>query len=253
MIKRFLLALIIVAGLVIESFAAQFGPPPGEFDYYVFSLSWQPFFCETHQNKKECKTWKEGDFDTKNLVLHGLWPSRFKDKKHSYDYCDVPDKTKRMDNASNWCRMGMPDLSQSTIDKLREVMPGYQSCLENHEWYTHGVCSGMEADMYFATAARFVKNVAGSELGTFLSSNVGKEVDFNDLVTAARQDYGDKAVTIRYICKHGMLSEVRMYLKKDLPEKEGISAELLLSPDASEKSTCPHTIRIDKFGKTDDE
>lgn len=251
MLRRFLLV-VMIASLATGAFAAQGGTQPGKFDYYVFSLSWQPAFCETHPDKKECNTWKEGDFDTKNLVLHGLWPSRFHDRKHSYGYCGVSNKVKKQDNSSNWCNMTFPDLSQSTIDKLKEVMPGYQSCLENHEWYKHGVCSGMEADSYFATAARFVENMADTGLGTFLSSNVGKDVELGDLQAAARRDYGDKAANIRYICQNGMLGEVRMYLKKALPEHAGITADLLIAPDASEKSNCGKQVRIDTFGTVDD-
>ncbi|OGU15941.1 MAG: hypothetical protein A2076_04660 [Geobacteraceae bacterium GWC2_53_11] len=245
---RFILALIMIAMMATGTFAAQSGPVPGKFDYYVFSLSWQPAFCESHQDKKECNTWKEGDFDTKNLVLHGLWPSQNGDKKHTYGYCNVSKQIKSLDTASNWCNMPFPKLSPTTIDTLGVVMPGYQSCLENHEWYKHGVCSGLDADTYFATAARFVEGVATTRLGAVISANVGNSVASSDLTAAAQQDFGDKSGTLRFICQNGMLSEVRFYLKKDLPAQGGISADMLVTPDASEKSSCPSTIEIDRFG-----
>jgi ribonuclease T2 len=237
-----------IAMMVSGAFAAQSGPVPGKFDYYVFSLSWQPAFCESHQGKKECNTWKDGDFDTKNLVLHGLWPSQNGDKKHTYGYCNVSADIKKLDNASNWCAMPFPSLSSSTIDTLNVVMPGYQSCLENHEWYKHGVCSGMDADSYFATASRFVEGIATTKLGAVVTAHVGGEVALNDLTAAAAQDYGDKSGTLRFICQNGILNEVRLYLKKDLPDQGGITADLLVSPDASEKSSCSGTVRIDQFG-----
>lgn len=245
---RFLLTLTLIAIMVSGAAAAQSGPEPGKFDYYVFSLSWQPAFCETHQDKKECNTWKEGDFDTKNLVLHGLWPSQNGDKNHTYGYCGVPANIRKLDNASDWCKMPFPELSQATIDKLNVVMPGYQSCLENHEWYKHGVCSGMDADLYFATASRFVEGIAATKLGNFISANVGKDLETSDLIAAAAQDFGDRSGTLRFICQNGMLGEVRMYLKTGLPSQGGISADMLVNPDASEKSSCSGKIRIYQFG-----
>ncbi|NJD90568.1 MAG: hypothetical protein FIA91_03490 [Geobacter sp.] len=245
---RFFAVLMLLALLVSGAGAAQSGPTPGKFDYYVFSLSWQPAFCSSHQGKKECNTWKEGDFDTKNLVLHGLWPSQNNDKKHSYGYCNVPANIKALDNASNWCSMPFPKLSSATVAKLSEVMPGYQSCLENHEWYKHGSCSGMDADPYFDTAARFVEGIATTKLGAVISAHVGGEVAFGELTAAAEQDFGDKAGTLRYICKSGALNEVRLYLQKELPEQGGITRELLVSPDASEKNSCTGNISIEQFG-----
>ena len=245
----FLLTLTLIVIWFSAAVAAQSGPQPGKFDYYVFTLSWQPAFCESHQSKKECNTWQEGDFDTKNLVLHGLWPSQNGDKKHTYGYCNVSKQIKSQDNASNWCSMPFPKLSSATVDKLNVVMPGYQSCLENHEWYKHGICSGMDADNYFATAARYVEGIATTQLGSLLSANVGKTVTVNDLVAAAVMDFDDKSNTLRFICQNGMLSEVRLYLKKDLPAEGGISTDMLIMPDASEKSSCSGNISIDQFDR----
>lgn len=220
----------------------------GEFDYYVFSLSWQPTFCATHQGKKECKTMQKGDFATKNLVLHGLWPSRTGDEKHAYGYCNVPNTIRKHDNANGWCEMPFPQLSRDTIKQLGTVMPGYQSCLENHEWYKHGTCSGMSPDNYFATAARFVKGVAATNLDEFIGDNAGKEVAMGDMAAAAAKDFKGNSGTLRYICQGDMLSEIRLYLKKDLPEDGSITDTLLVAPEASERSSCPDTVRISTFG-----
>ena len=247
-VRKLILLLALLCGLSSAANAAQPSPQSGKFDYYVFSLSWQPSFCETHQDKKECNTWKQDDFDTKNLVLHGLWPSKYNDNAHRYGYCGVSASIKKLDNASNWCSMAFPDLSQGTIDQLNVAMPGYQSCLENHEWYKHGVCSGLEADSYFATAASFTENFADTKLGALISSNVGKTVGLDAVMGAAQQDFGGQAVNLRYFCQSGTLSEVRLYLKKALPEDGKISADLLVAPDKTEKSTCPKSVQIDQFG-----
>jgi ribonuclease T2 len=244
---RFFMTLMLIAMMVSGAFAAQSGPQPGDFDNYAFSLSWQPTFCETHHDKKECNSWKSGDFDTKNLVLHGLWPNKKNDKKHNYGFCNVSPEIKTQDKNGMWCQMPDLQLSQKTTDTLNSVMPGYQSCLQNHEWYKHGTCTDMKPDEYFTTAARFVEGFAATRLGALLSANVGKTVMFSNLTTAAKEDYGDKAVNLRFICQNGMLSEVRMYLSRELPKDGGITAAMLVSPGDKEKTSCSGNIRIDQF------
>lgn len=248
---RFFLTLMLIVMMVSQAVAAQPGPQPGDFDNYVFSLSWQPAFCATHQDKKECNSWKPGDFDTQNLVLHGLWPNKNNDKKHKYGYCNVSSAIKRQDNASTWCRMPDLHLAEDTIDILNTVMPGYQSCLQNHEWYKHGTCTDMKPDEYFTTAARFVEGFAATRLGALISANVGENVLLDNLTTAAREDYGDRAAYLRFICQNGMLSEVRMYLGKELPKDGGITAAMLMNPGDKEKTSCSGNILIDQFGADD--
>src|SRR5262249_40589503 len=44
---------------------------PGQFDYYVLSLSWSPSFCETatgNARRQQCGT------RPFSFVVHGLWP-----------------------------------------------------------------------------------------------------------------------------------------------------------------------------------
>jgi ribonuclease T2 len=244
---RFFLTLTLIVMTLSGAIAAQPGPQPGDFDNYVFSLSWQPAFCESHQDKKECNSWKSGDFDTQNLVLHGLWPNKNNDKKHNYGYCNVSFEIRNQDNADTWCQMPDLQLAEETIDKLNMVMPGHQSCLQNHEWYRHGTCSEMEPDEYFSTAARFVESFATTQLGALLSANVGKRLMFSKLILAAQEDYDDKAANLRFICQNGMLSEVRMYLNKELPKDGGITAAMLVNPGDKERTSCSGNILIDQF------
>ncbi|KAH9181609.1 hypothetical protein AeNC1_016414 [Aphanomyces euteiches] len=44
----------------------------GSFDFYVFSQSWQPYFCTTG-NHRGCEN--PTDFMSSNLTIHGLWPN----------------------------------------------------------------------------------------------------------------------------------------------------------------------------------
>lgn len=242
--KRLLLSLVLAFSLLSTAGTALYAQQAGQFDYYVFSLSWQPAFCASHPDKKECISETPQRFDSQNMALHGLWPSVKGDKHHRYAYCGVSKRIKQQDDNDQWCQMPFPDIQQSTFEKLGEVMPGCQSCLQNHEWYKHGVCSGIRADDYFATSTRLAQSIAEANLGRFVTDNIGKNVRLGDIQAAAAQDFGDKSNMIRFICEHGMLSEVRLYLDKTLPVRGGIKPDMLVSPDAFEKNTCSGNFKI---------
>ncbi len=93
---------------------------PGQFDFYLLNLSWSPEFCATHGDSPECG---------RNLgfVVHGLWPQ---DTSGDYpQHCsDAPG----------------PSNPQADTD----IMP--TASLVEHEWETHGTCSGLGANDYFA-------------------------------------------------------------------------------------------------------
>src|ERR1700688_1282838 len=92
---------------------------PGQFDFYLLNLSWSPEFCATHGDSPECG---------RNLgfVVHGLWPQ---DANGDYpQHCsDAPGPTN----------------PQADTD----IMP--TASLVEHEWQTHGTCSGLGANDYF--------------------------------------------------------------------------------------------------------
>lgn len=235
-----------------SAFAGQDGSGKtvaGKFDSYVFSLSWQPAFCETKPDKKECVSQTADRYDAKNLVLHGLWPNKDADTNHTYGYCGVKPNVKKLDKASTWCKMPAPNLSADTKKNLAIYMPGYASCLERHEWYKHGTCSGLTADDYFTTAYSFVEEVAETNFGKFISANVGKTIDASDLLAEFEKDFGEgsrNAVSLYCVKKKGssLLSEVRMSLVNPLPEEGGLKAAILLS-ESGEEGGCPQDIFID--------
>lgn len=110
------------------------GARPGEFDFYVLSLSWSPSFCEDErtasENRQQCGRGKSFAF-----VVHGLWPQ--------YTGGDWP----------AFCRSNEPqrvpdDLARDTLD----IMPSFG--LIGHQWRKHGVCSGLSQDAYFALARK---------------------------------------------------------------------------------------------------
>ena len=92
---------------------------PGQFDFYLLNLSWSPEYCATHGSSPECGKGL-------GFVVHGLWPQ---DATGDYpeDCSDAP------------------GLSDPGSDK------DYPTAgLVEHEWQTHGTCSGLSAQAYFA-------------------------------------------------------------------------------------------------------
>ena len=100
---------------------------PGKFDYYLLVLSWAPEFCTTHASNassSECDPQRGFGF-----VVHGLWPEN---TDGSYP--------------TNCAPAG--PVEQNTVQHMLALMPARG--LIQHEWATHGTCSGLSAREYFA-------------------------------------------------------------------------------------------------------
>lgn len=94
--------------------------PTGNFDYYLFTLSWSPEYCHGHPNNSQCGGAHPG------FVVHGLWPQF---------------------NNGQWpsACSSAPGLSDPST--MLDIMPDPR--LIQHEWFTHGTCSGFTAGQYF--------------------------------------------------------------------------------------------------------
>ena len=101
--------------------------PPGEFDYYMLSLSWSPAFCLRSPGAPECNGSRRYGF-----ILHGLWPQN---ERGWPENCDGDRR--------------VPD---SVVDEIADLMPARG--LVFHEWTTHGTCSGLPVDEFFKLARR---------------------------------------------------------------------------------------------------
>lgn len=124
-----------LAGAIIAGFFAAVMPSgdaladgqPGDFDFYVLSLSWSPSFCEAEgQNGRsaECASGRPYAF-----IVHGLWPQY----EHGFP--------------RNCSAYGSVDgsLADGMLDLMAD--PG----LVRHEWQAHGTCSGLSPSAYFDT------------------------------------------------------------------------------------------------------
>ncbi|KAG9408621.1 hypothetical protein AC1031_020474 [Aphanomyces cochlioides] len=159
----------------------------GSFDFYVFSQSWQPYFCTTG-NYQGCEN--PTDFMSSSLTIHGLWPNY-----HSGGY-------------PSFC--GGSALTQSDIDQVGadsvaqywpDVKTGGWTFIAN-EWKKHGTCSGLDPASYIQAAINIE-----TQLGTpsIISSNVGSSVSYSDLLNA----YGTGNVALLCAGSDNALSEVR--------------------------------------------
>jgi len=104
-------------------------PVGSGFDYYLLNLSWSPEFCYSHPNAAECAAHA-------TFVLHGLWPQNY-DGTYPENCSKAP---------------GPADASA-----YKDIYPD-QDLLE-HEWSTHGTCSGLRADDFLATARSAYRSI----------------------------------------------------------------------------------------------
>jgi ribonuclease T2 len=100
---------------------------PGDFAYYLLSLSWSPAFCVASPAAAECNGPRRFGF-----IVHGLWPQYEQGwPEHCELHREVPDEVVR---------------------DVADVMPARG--LVYHEWSTHGTCSGLEPAQFFALVRR---------------------------------------------------------------------------------------------------
>lgn len=176
---------------------------------YVLAISWQPAFCQTHRTKPECKSQTEDRFDADHFTLHGLWP-----QPKSNIYCKVSKHIESLDKNKKWCELPKLCISESTLNALRVVMPGVESCLQRHEWYKHGSCYDDPVEVYYLEAMALMAQVNESVVREFFAANIGKSVTGKDIRDKFDEAFGSGAgarVTIG--CDDGMISELRLHLK----------------------------------------
>lgn len=92
------------------------------FDYYLLNLSWSPEYCHSHPSDIQCA-------QHSTFVLHGLWPEN-NDGTYPENCSNAP---------------GPADPSQYS-----DIYP--DAGLLQHEWKTHGTCSGLSPDAFFQLA-----------------------------------------------------------------------------------------------------
>jgi ribonuclease I len=72
------------------------------------------------------------------------------------------------------------DLEPALSLELRELMPGMADGLHEHEWRTHGGCSGLDDDDYYRRALDLARNVDAG-LSAKLTTLAGRETSAGEL------------------------------------------------------------------------
>jgi len=161
----------------------------GRFDYYLMSLSWSPSYCGAHPGEPE-QCAHEGF----GFVLHGLWPQNSDGSWPQHCSSDA-----------------QPDAA--TIEHTLAFMPSRH--LVEHEWQTHGSCTGLTPAVYFDLADRAFAGVKVP--ASMQTPQDPPSLSADEIVAAfaqANPGLDDRMITVE--CHEGSeLTEVRVCLNKE--------------------------------------
>ena len=161
------------------------------FDYYLLSLSWAPDFCATagsNANAAECGAGRKVAF-----VVHGLWPQG--SASRGPENC------------------GGSPVASAIVQTMLSYIP--TAGLIQHEWTTHGTCSGLSAADYFAALRKARDSVTiPSEFKAPAAAMKLSPQAIEDAFAKANPTFPKGA--FRTSCTRGMLQEARVCFGKDL-------------------------------------
>jgi ribonuclease T2 len=200
-----IVALILLASMATIALDGRSKKPKsqkqGSFAYFMLVLSYAPDFCVQpagDKDPRECGAGRNVGF-----VVHGLWPQG--------------ETTRGPENCGP-----AGTISQSTIQAMLKFFP--TESLIQHEWKTHGTCSGLSADDYFAAVKKARDSVKIPDALMPSSQQTMAPADVEAKMASANPDFPRTAFrTSCYPDKE--LQEIRVCLTKDLsPRACGSSA-----------------------------
>lgn len=219
---------------------------------HLLAISWQPAFCETSagRSKPECSIDDPAAFQANNFTLHGLWPNKLSQCGINYGYCGSVCSRP----SGSMCNYPAVPLSADVRAELAEVMPSVDagSCLQRHEWWKHGTCSGMDADTYYivSTALTLEFNQAGP--AALMAANVGGSVEVENFLALIDGAFGpDSRKLIELKCRSGNLNEVKIHLPREISANDTL-ASLIQRMDKSghsAKDNCGNSFKVDPIGQ----
>jgi ribonuclease T2 len=169
---------------------------PGEFDFYVLSLSWSPSYCEEASERGRNGRSQQIQCGGRpfSFVVHGLWPQY---ERGFPDYCQRPS----------------PRLDRNIVSSMLDLMPA--PGLIFNEWDKHGTCSGLSARAYFETIRKARSAVKIPE--EYLELSAPKTVAPAEIEDAfIKVNPGLSSSAIAVTCEKTRLSEVRICMSKEL-------------------------------------
>ena len=186
---------------------------PGEFDFYVLSLSWSPGFCETtgaEKHRRQCDAGSGLGF-----VVHGLWPQY---ESGFPSDCGPPGRSP----------------SRIAVEAAKSVYPDLN--LARYEWRKHGTCSGKSPTDYFADVRRARDAIEIPPLFRSASDRqTWTPIDIERAFIASNSKLRPDMMGIA--CRRGVLEEVRICFSKEL-------REFRTCPQVSEGSCRARELRV---------
>ena len=168
---------------------------PGQFDFYVLSLSWSPSFCAAAAERSAGGSGgQQCGARPYSFVVHGLWPQ--------YDK-----------GFPEYCQMPAPRLYRGIVASMLDLMPAPH--LIFNEWDKHGTCSGLSPRAYFETVrkARAAVKIPPEYIDLKEPRSVTPGA-VEDAFIKANPGLTQNAIAIG--CDNKRLTEVRLCLAKDL-------------------------------------
>src|SRR5262245_25912116 len=198
---------------------------PGNFDFYLLTLSWSPSFCDASAERaaqansngrgrapaRADQTAAEGAGDQPrrtarrssrneqcgdrpySFVVHGLWPQY---ERGFPEFCQTP----------------APRLSRNIVSSMLDLMPSPQ--LIFREWDRHGTCSGLSARAYFDNVRRARASVKIPE--QYLALKDPLTVTPGEVTDAfVKVNTGMTRASISVACDAKRLNEIRICMSKD--------------------------------------
>ncbi len=167
---------------------------PGQFDFYVLSLSWSPSFCEAAAEQGRRPPREQCAARPYSFVVHGLWPQ--------YERGFPRD-----------CQVPPPRLDRNVMRSMLDLMPAPK--LIYHEWDRHGTCSGLSARQYFDLVRKAREAVKVPD--DFQALKSIRTVTPDEVEEAfVKANPGLTRTGISVTCDSRRLSEVRVCLSKEL-------------------------------------
>lgn len=173
----------LVTVLFLPSVQGQQTAKPGDFDFYLFVLSWSPEFCATHQTKPECTSGHH------SFVVHGLWPQ--------------------------WTNGKWPQTCshEPNVNPISEVADLMDPDLAAHEWAKHGTCSGLSAEDYFGMIRKLFTAVVVPPLLKNLDHTTSlSPAKIKSAFLASNPDFTKQSIVIG--CQKDLV-DVKLCLDKD--------------------------------------
>jgi ribonuclease T2 len=174
---------------------------PGQFDFYVLSLSWSPSFCaeaaerqSTEANQPARSAGAQCGARPYAFVVHGLWPQY---ERGFPEYCAHPS----------------PRLNRGIVSSMLDLMPAPH--LIFNEWDKHGTCSGLAPRAYFDTVrkARAAVKIPPDYIDLQAPLSVTPAAVADAFV---KVNPGLTPAAMAIECDKTRLTEVRLCLSKDL-------------------------------------